>query len=147
MLKLACGDSPGGIRYRKRRMRHGDCRGINTILTEEAHISYSKAGMLSKDGKCKTFSKDANGYVRGEGAGILMLKKLTDAERDGNPIYGVIRGTAENHGGRANTLTSPNPKLQADLLVKAYRKAGVGRAPLRILKRTVQERNWAIRLK
>ncbi|XYY60528.1 ketoacyl-synthetase C-terminal extension domain-containing protein [Bacillus velezensis] len=81
--------------------------------------------MLSKDGKCKTFSKDANGYVRGEGAGILMLKKLTDAERDGNPIYGVIRGTAENHGGRANTLTSPNPKLQADLLVKAYRKAGV----------------------
>ncbi len=54
-----------------------------------------------------------------------MLKKLTDAERDGNPIYGVIRGTAENHGGRANTLTSPNPKLQADLLVKAYRKAGV----------------------
>jgi hypothetical protein len=48
-----------------------------------------------------------------------MLKKLTDAERDGNPIYGVIRGTAENHGGRANTLTSPNPKLQADLLVKA----------------------------
>ncbi len=126
MLKLACGDSPGGIRDRKRRMRHGDRRGINTILTEEAHISYSKAGMLSKDGKCKTFSKDANGYVRGEGAGILMLKKLTDAERDGNPIYGVIRGTAENHGGRANTLTSPNPKLQADLLRESIPESGSG---------------------
>ncbi|MDJ1631582.1 hypothetical protein QNN00_18950 [Bacillus velezensis] len=55
-----------------------------------------------------------------------MLKKLTDAERDGNPIYGVIRGTAENHGGRANTLTSPNPKLQADLLRESIPESGSG---------------------
>ncbi len=129
-VETACSSSLVAIHRAVSAIENGECDmaiagGINTILTEEAHISYSKAGMLSKDGKCKTFSKDANGYVRGEGAGILMLKKLTDAERDGNPIYGVIRGTAENHGGRANTLTSPNPKLQADLLVKAYRKAGV----------------------
>ncbi|MGV7067054.1 SDR family NAD(P)-dependent oxidoreductase, partial [Bacillus velezensis] len=129
-IETACSSSLVAIHRAVSAIENGECDmaiagGINTILTEEAHISYSKAGMLSKDGKCKTFSKDANGYVRGEGAGILMLKKLTDAERDGNPIYGVIRGTAENHGGRANTLTSPNPKLQADLLVKAYRKAGV----------------------
>ncbi len=151
-IETACSSSLVAIHRAVSAIENGECDmaiagGINTILTEEAHISYSKAGMLSKDGKCKTFSKDANGYVRGEGAGILMLKKLTDAERDGNPIYGVIRGTAENHGGRANTLTSPNPKLQADLLVKAYRKAGVDRAPSLILKRTVQERNWATRLK
>ncbi|GAF07309.1 long-chain-fatty-acid-CoA ligase [Paenibacillus pini JCM 16418] len=56
---------------------------------------------------------------------MIVLKKLKDAERDRNPIYGVIRGTAENHGGRANTLTSPNPKAQAELLIKAYKKAGV----------------------
>lgn len=60
-------------------MQNGDCEmaiagGVNTILTEEAHISYSKAGMLSTDGRCKTFSADANGYVRGEGVGMVMLK-------------------------------------------------------------------------
>ncbi|MBT2575230.1 amino acid adenylation domain-containing protein [Bacillus sp. ISL-51] len=129
-VETACSSSLVAIHRAVSAMQNGECDmaiagGINTILTEEAHISYSKAGMLSKDGKCKTFSKDANGYVRGEGAGMIMLKKLADAERDGNPIYGIIRGTAENHGGRANTLTSPNPKQQADLLVNAYRKAEV----------------------
>ncbi|MCO4850729.1 non-ribosomal peptide synthetase [Bacillus vallismortis] len=129
-VETACSSSLVAIHRAVTMMQSGNCEmaiagGVNTILTEEAHISYSKAGMLSKDGKCKTFSADANGYVRGEGVGMVMLKKLTDAERDGNHIYGVIRGTAENHGGRANTLTSPNPKAQADLLVRAYRQAGI----------------------
>ncbi|WP_276736066.1 non-ribosomal peptide synthetase [Bacillus sp. (in: firmicutes)] len=129
-VETACSSSLVAIHRAVTAMQSGDCEmaiagGVNTILTEEAHISYSKAGMLSKDGKCKTFSADANGYVRGEGVGMVMLKKLKDAERDGNHIYGVIRGTAENHGGRANTLTSPNPKAQADLLVRAYRQAGI----------------------
>src|SRR5579864_568831 len=56
---------------------------------------------------------------------MLMLKKLSDAERDGDHIYGVIRGSAENHGGRASSLTAPNPRAQADVLIAAYRKAGV----------------------
>ncbi|MEC1645619.1 non-ribosomal peptide synthetase [Bacillus halotolerans] len=129
-VETACSSSLVAIHRAVTAMQSGDCEmaiagGVNTILTEEAHISYSKAGMLSKDGRCKTFSADANGYVRGEGVGMIMLKKLADAERDGNHIYGVIRGTAENHGGRANTLTSPNPKAQADLLVRAYRRAGI----------------------
>lgn len=129
-VETACSSSLVAIHRAVTAMQNGDCEmaiagGVNTILTEEAHISYSKAGMLSKDGRCKTFSADANGYVRGEGVGMVMLKKLEDAERDGNHIYGVIRGTAENHGGRANTLTSPNPKAQADLLVRAYRQAGI----------------------
>src|SRR5205085_9348661 len=67
----------------------------------------------------------ANGYVRGEGVGMLVLKKLSDAERDGDHIYGVIRGSAENHGGHASSLTAPNPRAQADLLMAAYRKAGI----------------------
>ncbi|MCY7822955.1 amino acid adenylation domain-containing protein [Bacillus spizizenii] len=129
-VETACSSSLVAIHRAVTAMQSGNCEmaiagGVNTILTEEAHISYSKAGMLSKDGRCKTFSADANGYVRGEGVGMVMLKKLADAERDGNHIYGVIRGTAENHGGRANTLTSPNPKAQADLLVRAYRQAGI----------------------
>ena len=90
------------------------------MLTPDGHISFSKAGMLSEDGRCKTFSKHANGYVRGEGVGMLVLKKLTAAERDGDHIYGVIRGSAENHGGRAQSLTAPNPKAQAELLKAAY---------------------------
>src|SRR5438034_4568462 len=81
--------------------------------------------MLCEDGRCKTFSTQANGYVRGEGVGMLVLKKLTDAEQAGDHIYGVIRGSAENHGGRASSLTAPNPRAQADLLIAAYLKAEV----------------------
>ena len=99
--------------------------GINTIVSPESHISFNKAGMLCEDGRCKTFSDQANGYVRGEGVGMLFLKRLKHAERDGDHIYGVIRSTAENHGGRANSLTAPNPKAQAALLKTAYTKAGV----------------------
>jgi polyketide synthase PksN len=99
--------------------------GVNTIITPWMHISFSKAGMLSEDGRCKAFSKDANGYVRGEGVGILFLKKLSAAERDNDHIYGLIRGSAENHGGRANSLTAPNPKAQAEVIKAAYRDAKI----------------------
>ncbi|MEJ2416576.1 MAG: SDR family NAD(P)-dependent oxidoreductase, partial [Exilibacterium sp.] len=99
--------------------------GVNTIVTPQAHISFDKAGMLSPDGRCKTFSARADGYVRGEGVGILFLKRRSAAERGRDTIYGLIRGSAENHGGRANSLTAPNPKAQAALLRAAYLKAGV----------------------
>jgi acyl transferase domain-containing protein len=99
--------------------------GVNTLVSPELHISYSKAGMLSEDGRCKPFSAQANGYVRSEGVGILMLKRLADAEQAGDHIYGVIRSSTENHGGRASSLTAPNPRAQADLLIAAYRKAGI----------------------
>ncbi len=99
--------------------------GINTIINPDLHISFNKAGMLCEDGHCKTFSDQANGYVRGEGVGMLFLKKLKAAEEDGDHIYGVIRGTAENHGGRTNSLTAPNPNAQAELLKTAYLKAGI----------------------
>ena len=88
-------------------------------------MSFSQAGMLSEDGRCKTFDQKANGYVRGEGVGMIILKPLSKAIADGNQIHAVIRSSAENHGGKANTLTSPNPKAQRDLLLKAYRSAGV----------------------
>jgi len=99
--------------------------GVQVMLTPIGHISLSSAGMLSVDGRCKTFDKDANGYVRGEGAGAILIKPLAKAQADGNPIYAVIRATAENHGGRATLLTAPNPTAQVELLMEAYEKAQV----------------------
>lgn len=99
--------------------------GVNLLLTPDLQLSFEQAGMLSKDGRCKTFSDKADGYVRGEGIGMLLLKRLEDAKRAGDCVYAVIRSTAVNHGGRANSLTAPNPKAQTDLLVTAYRKARI----------------------
>ncbi|WP_437627953.1 SDR family NAD(P)-dependent oxidoreductase [Sorangium sp. So ce1151] len=99
--------------------------GVNVILSPTLYISLSKAGMLSPDGRCKTFDKDADGYVRSEGAGMLMLKRLSRAIADGDPIHGILRGHAVNHGGRVNTLTTPNPSAQAALVAEAWQRAGV----------------------
>lgn len=99
--------------------------GVQVMLTPAAHISFSMAGMLSDDGKCKTFDKRANGYVRGEGTGAIIIKPLAKAEADGDHIYAVVRATTENHGGRVTTLTAPNATAQAALLVEAYTKAEI----------------------
>nr|WP_262385079.1 SDR family NAD(P)-dependent oxidoreductase [Priestia megaterium] len=129
-IETACSSSLIAIHRAVSAIQDGSCEmaivgGVNTIVTPEAHISFNHAGMLCEDGRCKTFSNQANGYVRGEGVGMISLKKVSAAERDGDHIYGVIRGTAENHGGHANSLTAPNPKAQTDLLISAYKKAGV----------------------
>lgn len=129
-VETACSSSLIAIHRAVEAIKSGSCDkalvgGVNIMLAPEMFMSFNKAGMLSEDGRCKTFSSEANGYVRGEGIGMLFLKKMEDAIRDGDHIYGVIRATAENHGGRANSLTAPNPNAQADLLVTAYRKAGI----------------------
>ncbi len=99
--------------------------GVQAMLSPTAYISFSMAGMLSPDGKCKSFDKRANGYVRGEGCGAIFLKTLAAAEADGNHIYAVIKATAENHGGKVTTLTAPNSSAQSALLVEAYEKAQI----------------------
>jgi len=129
-IETACSSSLVAIHKALQAIKYGDCEqaivgGINLIVVPETHISFNKAGMLCEDGRCKTFSSQANGYVRGEGVGMLMLKKLSAAEQAGDHIYGVIRASAENHGGRANSLTAPNPKAQTDLLKTAYSRAGI----------------------
>ncbi|MCP4146430.1 MAG: polyketide synthase, partial [bacterium] len=129
-IETACSSSLVAIHRAVSAMESGNCDmaiagGVSTIITPDAHISFTKAGMLSEDGKCKTFSDKADGYVRSEGVGMLFLKKLSNAKRSGDHIYGLIRGSAENHGGRANSLTAPNPKAQAELLKTAYEKAGI----------------------
>jgi polyketide synthase PksM len=129
-IETACSSSLLAIHRGVQAIRSEQCDmalvgGVNTIVTPNAHIGLSKAGMLSEDGRCKAFSARANGYVRGEGVGILLLKKLSIAQRDGDHIYAVIRATAENHGGRASSLTAPNPLSQAALLKAAYTQARV----------------------
>jgi polyketide synthase PksN len=129
-IETACSSSLIAIHRAIEAIANGSCEmaivgGINTIVTPAAHISFNKAGMLSEDGKCKSFSDKANGYVRGEGIGMLLLKKLHDAEQAEDHIYGIIRSSAENHGGRSNSLTAPNPKAQAELIKTAYTKAGI----------------------
>nr|WP_127483821.1 SDR family NAD(P)-dependent oxidoreductase [Paenibacillus ehimensis] len=129
-IETSCSSSLVAIHRAVAAIRSGDCDtavagGVNTILSLEAHISLNKAGMLSKDGRCKAFSEQADGYARGEGVGMIVLKKLKDAELAGDHIYGIIRGTGVNHGGKASSLTAPNPKAQTALLKTAYAKANI----------------------
>jgi len=130
VIDTACSSSLVAVKHALDSIRRGECRmavagGVNIILSPKFHISFRMTGMLSPDGRCKTFDKDANGYVRGEGAGAILLKPLKQAVEDGDNIYAVIKGAAENHGGYAQSLTAPNPKAQAELLVSAYRDAQI----------------------
>ncbi|UAW64836.1 SDR family NAD(P)-dependent oxidoreductase [Mycoavidus sp. HKI] len=129
-VETACSSSLVAVHRALELLRSGQCvqavvGGVNTLLSLETHESFNQAGMLSPDGRCKTFSAQANGYVRGEGVGMLFLKPLSAAERDGDHIYGLLKGSATNHGGRANSLTAPNPRAQADLIKTALQQAGV----------------------
>ena len=99
--------------------------GVNAILNPELHIGFSKGGFLSSDARCKSFSEDGNGFVRSEGAGIVVLKPLSVAQREKNPIYAVIRGTAVNQDGRTNGIAVPDVHAQIAMLEKAYTDADV----------------------
>ncbi|MBV9495270.1 MAG: methyltransferase, partial [Acidobacteria bacterium] len=99
--------------------------GVQVIMSPGGYISFGMAGMLSPDGKCKSFDKSADGYVRGEGCAAMLLKPLSRAEADGDHIYALVRATSENHGGRVTTMIAPNSAAQAALLIEAYEKAEV----------------------
>jgi acyl transferase domain-containing protein/NADPH:quinone reductase-like Zn-dependent oxidoreductase/acyl carrier protein/SAM-dependent methyltransferase len=134
-IDTACSSSLLAIHQAMEAIAAGSCRaalvgGVNLLLSPTIHISFGKAGMLSPDGRCKTFDASADGYVRSEGAAVLYLKPLADALADGDPIHAVLRGSATNHGGRAKSLTAPNPNAQADLVVLAQRRAGIDPATL-----------------
>ena len=99
--------------------------GVNVILSPWTTVAFSQAGMMASDGRCKTFDAAANGYVRSEGCGIIVLKRMSDALRDRDHILGVIRGSAVNHDGRSNGLTAPNGLAQQALIRRALKNAGV----------------------
>ena len=125
-IDTACSSSLVALHRALESVRTGQCPmaiagGVNITLTSDGFVGPQRAGMLSPNGLCQTFSAGANGYVRGEGVAALVLKSLREAERDGDTILGVLIGSAENHGGRANSLTAPNPRAQADLVETAMR--------------------------
>lgn len=99
--------------------------GVNLLLAPDWNIVFTEADMLAPDGKCKTFDADADGYVRSEGCGIVVLKKLSDAVRDGDRIYSVIQGSAINQDGRSNGLTAPNGPSQVAVVKSALLNSGI----------------------
>ncbi len=99
--------------------------GVNVLLLPTLTVGFSKGGFLSPDGRCKSFDAEANGYVRSEGAGIVILKPLSQAQAEGDSIYAVIRGSALNQDGSTNGMAAPNPQAQETVLRQAYRQARI----------------------
>ncbi|SNY87166.1 polyketide synthase 13 [Nocardia amikacinitolerans] len=129
-VDTACSSTIVAVHQAVRALRDGDADlalagGVNMILTPMATLGFDMGGGVAKDGHIKAFSSDADGMVRSEGGGLVVLKRLADAERDGDRILAVIKGSAVNNDGRSNGLLAPNPDAQADVLRAAYRDAGI----------------------
>jgi acyl transferase domain-containing protein/NADPH:quinone reductase-like Zn-dependent oxidoreductase/NAD(P)-dependent dehydrogenase (short-subunit alcohol dehydrogenase family)/SAM-dependent methyltransferase/acyl carrier protein len=107
--------------------------GVNAILKPEATIGFSRASMLAPDGRCKTFDARANGYVRGEGAGMILLKPLSAALDDGDRVYAVIRSSVVNQDGRTNGMTVPGRAAQERMLRTAFAEAGIDPAEVQYM--------------
>lgn len=129
-VNTACSSSLVAVHLACQSLRSGEsslalCGGVSLVLSPWSTVALTKLGALSPDGRCRAFDAGANGYVRGEGAGLVVLKPLSSAVADGDRIYGVILGSAVNNDGFSNGLTAPNPQAQEDVLRKAYANAGV----------------------
>ncbi|VFB00670.1 polyketide synthase Pks13 [Nocardia cyriacigeorgica] len=127
-VDTACSSTLVALHQAVRALRDGDADlalagGVNMLLMPMTTLGFAPG--TSKDGHIKAFSADADGMVRSEGAGLVVLKRLVDAERDGDHIYAVVKGSAVNNDGRSNGLLAPNPDAQADVLRRAYRDAGI----------------------
>jgi acyl transferase domain-containing protein/acyl-CoA synthetase (AMP-forming)/AMP-acid ligase II/acyl carrier protein len=129
-IDTACSSSLVGVDLACRSLRDGECSmalagGVNVMLSPALSINFTKARLMAPDGRCKTFDAGADGYVRGEGAGVVVLKPLGKALADNDPIHAVIRGTATNSDGRTNGLIAPSGRSQQAVLTEAYRRAGL----------------------
>ncbi|MFI5506558.1 SDR family NAD(P)-dependent oxidoreductase [Mycobacterium sp. NPDC051804] len=127
-VDTACSSSLVAIHQACQSLRLGECDlalagGANVLLTPATMITFSQAQMLSPDGRCKTFDAAADGYVRGEGCGIIVIKRLGDAVRDGDHIRAVIRGSAVNQDGASGGLTVPNGVAQQRVITDALKRA------------------------
>ncbi|MFI5685201.1 SDR family NAD(P)-dependent oxidoreductase [Streptomyces sp. NPDC051636] len=129
-IDTACSASLVAVHQACRSLGGGECdtalaAGVNLLLSPAITASFEQAGALAADGRCKPFDAAADGITRGEGCGVVVLKRLTDAERDGDRILAVIKGTAVNSDGRSAGLMAPNPAAQESLLRSALRNARV----------------------
>ncbi|NEQ10766.1 MAG: type I polyketide synthase, partial [Moorea sp. SIO4E2] len=129
-VETACSSSLVSVHLACQSLRQRECNmaltgGVNLLLSPESSIVYSQAKMLSTDGRCKTFDASANGYVRGEGCGIIVLKRFSDAVANGDNILAVIRGTAVNQDGPSGGLTVPNGPSQVAVIRQALANGAV----------------------
>lgn len=129
-VDTACSSSLVAVHMACQSLHSAECDlalagGVNLLLTPGITINFTKAQVMAPDGRSKAFDARANGYVRGEGAGIVVLRLLSRALADGDSIYAVIRGSAINHDGRSNGLMAPSPRAQEAVLREAYRRAGI----------------------
>ncbi|SEL14132.1 Acyl transferase domain-containing protein [Stigmatella aurantiaca] len=132
-LNTACSSSLVAVHLACQSLRAGESNlalagGVNMTLAPHSTIYLAQLRALSQDGRCKTFDASADGYVRSEGCGIVVLKRLSDAKRDGDDILAVIRGSAVNHDGPSSALTVPNGDAQQQVLRAALANAGVAPA-------------------
>jgi acyl transferase domain-containing protein/NAD(P)-dependent dehydrogenase (short-subunit alcohol dehydrogenase family)/acyl carrier protein len=130
-IDTACSSSIVALDLAVAGLRKGDCEiavcgGVNAIHHQLNHIVFSQAGMLSPDGRCKTFDDSADGYARSEGCGVLVLKRFSDAKRDGDRILALIRGTAVRQDGESGGLTVPNSVAQKTVMRAALRNSALG---------------------
>jgi acyl transferase domain-containing protein/acyl-CoA synthetase (AMP-forming)/AMP-acid ligase II/pimeloyl-ACP methyl ester carboxylesterase len=127
-VDTACSSSLVAVHLACQSLHSGECNlalagGVNLILSPELIVAFTKAGMMSPQGRCKTFDASADGYVRGEGCGVTVLKRLEDAIKDGDRILAVIKGTAIEQDGRSNGLTAPNGLAQQVVIEQALANA------------------------
>jgi len=132
-LDSACSSSLVALHQACQSLRAGDCDlaltgGVNMLLIPHWGKVFAEANMLAEDGLCKTFDAAADGYVRGEGCGLVLLKRLSDARRDGDNVLAVIHGSAVNQDGRSNGLTAPNGPAQEAVIRAALSQAGIDAA-------------------
>ncbi len=129
-VDTACSSSLVAIHLAMTALRRRECdqalaAGVQVLVSPILPISFTKWGMMAPDGRCKTFDAAADGFVRGEGCGALVLRRLSDALAEGEPVLAVLRGSALNQDGRTAGLTAPNPEAQVDVLRRALADAGV----------------------
>jgi len=134
-VDTACSSSLVAVHMACESLLRGDAElalagGVNALLMPDFYVGFSQLGVLSPDGRCKTFDERANGYVRGEGAGMVLLKPLGAAVRDRDSIYGVICATALNQDGRTEGMTVPSQDAQESLLRTACRRAKIDPAAI-----------------